>query len=363
MNKKTIVSIGMFDFLKGFVMITIVIGHTISMYSFENNTFITPFLDLLYALFMLCGKPVLFIVSGYGFRKSSVKKCFTLQSKYMLKPYAYAAVGTLALHLITRYFVIGSAKSAIKATWQLAVGFLLGTPDNHVFFGETYYNCGPMWYILALYVGWIIYNALVNWLPDKIVFPAAIVCSLIGCWLEHLGFDYFCIPQGLCVVMYLHMGYLLKKKKILHRDIDWKQNLLSIFIVLVIFAYAVLTDQAKDSGTFIGGLDPVLTLLMGFGGCVFLIYLLQINRLKISNSGLMSKIGNYSLFIFCIHTVEMHGIPWYMYVERFGANSVGAFLLQCVLRAIFITVVTFAVVNRKKFFGICRRRKQNAANS
>jgi len=357
MKKKSVVSLGMFDLLKGFVMITIVLGHTISMYTFEKGLVITPILDLIYAFFMLCGKPVLFIVSGYGFRKSPMKNCISAQSKYILKPYAYAAVGTCILHLFTRYLLFKSVRQSIKATWYLAVGFLLGTPENHVFGGQTYYSCGPMWYILALYVGWIVYNAIVTYVPEKYVGCVSALCLLLGCGLEYFSFDYYCIPQGLCATFYIHLGYMIKRKKILHRDIDKKFVGISVLVFVFILAYSIITNQAKDAGVFLGRLDPLLTLAMGFGGAFLLIYLLQINRLDIKHVSILSKIGNLSLFIFCVHTAEMHGIPWYLFVEKYGANSVITMFAHYMLRCAFITVVVLFITKRKVIFNKLKGEK------
>ena len=76
---------GMFDLLKGIVMLSIIVVHTLSLYpsrfTYEalqdnvSSSQVFPIIMLiLYSIFKHPLMPSLFFISGYGFRKTSFKK-------------------------------------------------------------------------------------------------------------------------------------------------------------------------------------------------------------------------------------------------------------------------------------------------
>ena len=95
-----------------------------------------------------------FIASGYGFRKRSIAKCIQQQLKSLLKPYCTRrcspACCTLSF-IIRRSSTCPAPSQSIKVTG----GFLLGLP-RPTYFGQEFFSCGPMWYLLALMVGWVL---------------------------------------------------------------------------------------------------------------------------------------------------------------------------------------------------------------
>ena len=82
---RTANSLGMFDFLKGIGMLTIVFAHSAELYPVGATTTITPMTFYLFA-YRESLMAAFYIASGYGFRKRSIGKCIDQQFKTLLKP-------------------------------------------------------------------------------------------------------------------------------------------------------------------------------------------------------------------------------------------------------------------------------------
>ena len=58
--------------------------------------------------------------------------------------------------------------------------------------------------------------------------------------------------------------------------------------------------------------------------------------------------GRRSLFIFCIHTVELTAIPWYLMAAKYADHPVQGMLLQFVFSLVSIFAVTELLMRRKE---------------
>lgn len=152
-----------------------------------------------------------FIASGYGFRKRSIHKCIHQQLKSLLKPYAYTALFTCVLHFIIHYKTFQYLPGTIGESIKVTGGFLLGLPHTAKYFGQEFFSCGPMWYLLALMVGWVLLDVILNIFPERYVPWAVAGCVLLG-WGASLVWELpFCLIQGAVVVPYLYIGFLAKR--------------------------------------------------------------------------------------------------------------------------------------------------------
>ena len=118
---------GMFDLFKGITMLTVIIVHTMGLfpilslkgvgsireslrYSLSNPLFV------IFQIFTTSLMPSMFIVSGYGFRKSGIKQCIKRQFKTLMIPYLITAIITAIVHLIDHYAFYHYLPAAIKET-------------------------------------------------------------------------------------------------------------------------------------------------------------------------------------------------------------------------------------------------------
>ena len=218
---RTASSIGMFDMLKGAGMLTIVFAHTAELYSLQSfsGLSLTAFFPYIYRESLMAA---FFIASGYGFRKRSISKCIHQQLKTLLKPYLYTALFTCVLHFLIHYKTFGYLPGTIGESIKVTGGFLLGLPHTATYFGQEFFSCGPMWYLLALMMGWIFLDAILNIFPENYVPWAVAGCALLG-WGTSLVWELpFCLAQGAVVVPYLYIGFLSKKHRLLDKPLPPK---------------------------------------------------------------------------------------------------------------------------------------------
>lgn len=341
-EKHSVSSIGMFDLLRGMGMIMILFGHTVNNYSLSSvmkgNNIILMVFGIPYILLGAGLMQAFFLTSGYGFRKTSIVKCIKRQGKLLLLPYLYGTIATAVLHFCTRYVISRSVKLALWQTWQVVGGFLLGLPTNLKIFGVQYYSCGAMWYIVALLIGWMILNILMNVTSGRYLTIAVWGVACIG-WLIGIGRVIpFSISQGMIAVLYLHYGYRIKKQGLLAKNITKGQICIAILVcamsVGITAAAGVLDNMAE--GIWSAGIISIL-----IDGCIgfFIIYVvIKLNSCKNRFLDGVKKIGCNSLYIFIIHTVEMHGIPWWMFAEYMKGYPVAGCILQFLLRSLLIVV-------------------------
>ena len=290
---RTASSIGMFDMLKGAGMLTIVFAHTAELYPMQavSGLSLTAFFPFIYREALMAA---FFIASGYGFRKRSIHKCIHQQLKSLLKPYAYTALFTCVLHFIIHYKTFQYLPGTIGESIKVTGGFLLGLPHTAKYFGQEFFSCGPMWYLLALMVGWVLLDVILNIFPERYVPWAVAGCVLLG-WGASLVWELpFCLIQGAVVVPYLYIGFLAKKKHLLAK---WSLGPLSIF-------------------------------LDGAAGLLFIRLFMRLSRGHGPIVHFLEAVGRRSLNIFCVHTVEIIAIPWYLMVAKFSAQPVLGMWLQ-----------------------------------
>ena len=181
---RTVSSLGMFDLLKGIGMLAIVFAHTAELYPLGTND-VTPFAFALFA-YREALMAAFFIASGYGFRKRSIHKCIEQQLKTLLKPYLYTALATTVLHAFIHHAAFGSWDAAISESAKVLGGFLLGLPHTATYFGQQFFSCGPMWYLVALMLAWVLLDVLLEIFPERYITPAVVGVTLLG-WGRHAG--------------------------------------------------------------------------------------------------------------------------------------------------------------------------------
>lgn len=337
---------GMFYIVKGIGMIAIVFFHSVSLSSI-NMTARTaayyctlPFYPLLSTMIM----PMFFLISGYGFRKDSFKKSIQQQSNLILKPYLIATIGTVILHFLTRLILSHSIRTATLQTWNVLGGLLLALPQNRVIHGTLFYFCGTMWYFAALFIGWILLDAIMLTVPEKYWAVAIAAAGIAGWAIGSSGLIFFCIPQGLIAVFFLYAGYLIKSRNLFQRMFFFQHWHIVLIASLICIIAAVITGTVDNMANCIWGLGPISIFSAAIIAAAVLNLALLANNKTFWGKAVLSSIGANSLYVFLLHTVEMHGIPWYLLQEKLPNAPLLADLITLVLRTIFITAVVSAIL-------------------
>ena len=334
-------SLGMFDLLKGVGMLTIVFAHTGELYPMGDASHINPLTFCMFA-YRESLMAAFYIASGYGFRKRSIHKCIHQQLKSLLKPFCYTAVFTTVLHFIIHYKTFHYLPGSLTESIKVAGGFLLGLPHTATYFGQEFFSCGPMWYLLALLVGWILLDVILNIFPERYVSWAVGGCALLG-WGTSLAWELpFCLIQGAVITPYLYIGYLAKRQHWLDQPLSRRMSCILWAAVLLIPVAAFATGSTDCVSMAEWTLGPISILLDGLAGLLFVRLFLRLNRHRNALVSFFEAIGRRSLYIFCIHTVELTAIPWYLLAAKYAdrpfvgigleyAFSLGSIWLVCAL--------------------------------
>ena len=345
---RTVNTLGMFDLFKGIGMATVILAHTTESYSLKMEGGIAVFGFLLF-IYREALMSAFYIASGYGFRKRSVGKCIRQQLKGILPPFLYTALATAGLHLVLHHHFFGSWAVAVTESERVLAGFLLGLPHTSEYFGMSIFSCGPMWYLLTMAVGWIILDILYNAFPERYIPWAVAVTAALG-WGTCLVWELpFCLSQGMTVVPYLYLGHVAKKRRWFDQPrLRWLFPSAAV-CVAVAAAGAVLTGTTDNMSMGEWALGPVGIFVNGFIGLWIVSLFVRLSaRFDNAVTRLFAAIGRRSLNIFCVHTVELIGAPWYLFAAQFAASPVVGLAAQYLLRCGLIAAACALLEARRR---------------
>lgn len=356
---RTASSLGMFDLLKGVGMLLIVFAHTSELYPVGDISTITPVTFFLFA-YRESLMAAFYIASGYGFRKRSIGKCISQQFKTLFKPYAYTGLATTIAHFVIHYKTFGNWNNAVYETYKVLGGFVLGLPHTATYFGQEFFSCGPMWYLLALMIGWILLDIILNIFPESYIKWAVLGTMLLGWGISLVWEAPFCIAQGMVTVPYLYIGFLAKKKRLFEKKFRPLAILGLLAAALGVALGVLLTGKTDCVSLGEWTMGPVSILLDGIVGLGFIVLFMKVQRLLDNPvTHLIEAVGRRSLYIFCIHTVELTAVPWYLMVQKYATAPTKGLWLQYAVSLGSIFLLCEILLRRRdvmlKFFPARRR--------
>ena len=245
--------------------------------------------------------------------------------------------------------VIREADRAVAESAKVLGGFLLGLPHTATYFGQQFFSCGPMWYLVALMLAWVLLDVLLEIFPERYITPAVVGVTLLGWGITLVWEAPFCIAQGMVSLPYLYIGYLAKKRRLFETPLSGRAKAGLIVSALGVVAGVLLT-QSTDCVSLgewtMGPLSILLDGAVGYG--IIRLFLKWQRRVDGPISHAIEWVGRRSLFIFCIHTVELTAIPWYLMAAKYADHPVQGMLLQFVFSLVSIFAVTELLMRRKE---------------
>lgn len=326
--------LGYFNLARGIGMSVIILGHSL-----------IPFLSrpaprhLFGEWGSVLGGGILvmfFMISGFGFYKRSVKKSFSIQKKLLLYPYWVVS----AAILITKIVLAFVERRPFKDHGgELILTYLFGlnAEGGGKICGVPIESVGVCWFILALFGGWNIYNAIMQLQSEKLQNSLSIGCVILGYLLTIISKVWaLCIPLALIAAGCLAAGHLIRKYHLLTRKLPiwcWGGMFL---IVMVSMAFGNVNMVACIWR--LGLIDVASTFCIGF----FLMRLydwFMKKEWKGKIAGALEEIGFHSIWIFCIHAYEKIIFPWYSLPAVFGEHIIMGALCSMTGRCIVIYVL------------------------
>ena len=204
-----------------------------------------------------------------------------------------------------------------------------------------------------------------NIFPEKYTHWAVLGIMLLG-WGTTLVWELpFSLSQGAVIVPYLYIGYLAKKRRLFETPLSGRAKAGLIAAALGVVAGVLLT-QSTDCVSLgewtMGPLSILLDGAVGYG--IIRLFLKWQRRVDGPISHAIEWVGRRSLFIFCIHTVELTAIPWYLMPQKFAAHPVLGMVLQFTLSLGSTLLICELLVRRRDLkFWLTSRREQKAAEA
>lgn len=345
-GKQIRIHISSFHLVKGISMIIVILGHMAYFYDMERITPIFWGLKFFGSPLM----PIFFIISGFGFKEKSIKKTLKTTFNSLIVPYIWVMVAFVVVYPIANYIGYGSWEWAAEVTFRYLLAFLLGVPKaGHVIGGYEVLHCSAVWFFLASFVALNLLNLIIKVRKPVYQIVLVAICILIGYFLVLRDINYYCIPQGLMAVGSCYIGYLIKKYKLIER---WTTSIYLYIVLIPIFlAHGIWGHMNLCLGEFRYGLWDYFAAI-----CSALLLIAAALNLEQFEGKILDgirKIGVYSYWILCIHSVEDGCMQWELFINAMP-NQYVAFAGEIVLKAIIIS--SGCVVLRKISKNKYRRR-------
>ena len=332
-------SLGYYNLARGLGMMLIVLGHSMnpvlpkvrSSYPFQGAGTVLGG-GIIAAFFM---------ISGFGFYKRTPKKCFKIQKKILLKPYAMVAAAVLLTKVL---LAILKKRSFLKNGGELILTYLLGlnAEGGGNLMGIPVESVSILWFILALFGGWNIYNAIA-WIKSvQLQRLLTIGCVIVGYLLTRITVVWpFCFPMALLAAGYLAVGERIRKAHLLNEKLPFGWWI--IIIALTLFSAAFGEVNIVACVWRLGFIDVAATFCTGFLLLRFYARVMQHDwNGKIVR--LLEEAGFYSIWIVCLHAYEKIIFPWYrlnrMFPEKPWLAVTLCFFGRCAVMYVLYLIVS-----------------------
>ena len=158
------------------------------------------------------------------------------------------------------------------------------------------------------------------------------------------------------------VGYLAKRQHWLDQPLSRRMSCILWAAVLLIPAAALATRRTDCVSMAEWSLGPISILLDGLAGLLFIRLFLRWSQRRNPLVRFFEAIGRRSLYIFCVHTVELIAIPWYLFAAKYADRPVLGISLQYILSLGSIWLICALLQRRRdliiKLFPARRRTPQ-----
>ena len=316
MERKSNVNMVMFDFIKGLAMLAVVFIHSGTV-AYHDTYPIVLIRSVVVAVF--------FMASGFRLRKRKLKTGIRLAAQQLLIPYAITLCIILA---------VGFAHRLLTHDLQDFLELFLFPVLKRGAGPRT----GALWFLVSTFWTWCMYYLLMRLKNPRLRFALVVLGALLGKALLPLHDYTYLLPQSLLMLPYVYGGSWIREKGLFDKKVPaWLLAAMAI-PALVLAAFGKI-DVIMDVADF-GIVNLAAQLLFGYA----LIYLTLLINAKQWNwtEGIM-EIGRHSLWVLCIHSIEMSVFPWNV-LWRFAApDSAAGILLHFILRCGIIQIGCIAL--------------------
>ena len=298
--KKTV---AFFDFYKGILVLFVIVYHIMELWRGLNadQSMYLPSEDVLYKLIGFI-MPSFFIITGFGYKPMAVKSFACRYTKMLLLPYLYTALAVIAIVLLKDVL---RGRNVIPDLITYVCSYLFVHLGKGSVVLPFLKEVGTVWYVWTLYLTFFLLNIIFLIKNDVVNKISIILMMLLGMYISKFRLEIFCIPQALVACGLVYIGYLLNKNKWFSKPMpkSWTVFLLFFAITSLIFGGSNMGEFYWRLGLidYIGSIATALLLLKAYSYIV-----LPTNR----GVEIIMTLGRYSLWILCLHGVDMIAMKW-----------------------------------------------------
>ena len=332
-NKKT--RLNHVDVARGIAILCIIIGH-LGNYNIARVVFTFHV-------------PIFFLITGYFTSTNGSDRDF-IRKKFngLIVPYICTCIAIILLGTLESLIFYGP-KNAIHTflSWLYASVYGAGDPHTQPFYIKP---IGAIWFLWATFWG-CLFLKLSQKLRSRYRPVFILSVFLIGYYTKNIIWLPFSIQAGCSAALFLYIGYIYKSN-----ELHFKEMSSEIKTALLIFAVITWGFFIKDFQTFwlvhfdIGrGIIDIVGCLCACCVVLYISFLIQ-NKTTYLSKGL-AFIGKYSIFMLCIHIIELNLFPWNIIIRplyRLGF-SYELRLLVLILCKFYLTI-TFTYICSKSDF-------------
>lgn len=316
------------DSLRGFLMLTVLLAHCRP-----------PFEHYILGFHM----PAFFILSGYLLKEETPE----LWGGWLRKSFKHLIIPYFVLCFINLIFCSVFYYESVRKIFYYIGGILYSRGTT-----EWMPNCSPLWFLTAYFVAHLIFLLIRKIKNGRLRILVIILCPTVS-WLLDL-FNIVKLPwnidTALMAVLFIYLGYLLKKLEILEKIRKYSVfAVLSIPVLCAVGFFAIKNNQSVNfDNNFYG--NPILMII---GAATWTLLLLIIF------SGIPEKIAAKDFFFtfFGKNTILMMGFDYLfgtLVYELLAAVGYSKWYLWFVCKLVLITVFVVIYNLLKRVF---QRRK------
>lgn len=328
-----------FDVAKGIAILTVIMGHVIHDCTLKNWIF---------SFHM----PIFFLISGYFFYKKESKGFIEAKARQLLIPYAITCIGIIISSVIVN-LSLNNVSAIGGSTKEWIIASLYGSGGVH----EVPFHIpqiGATWFLWALFISLVIMNSIVD---SKYSYLIVISLFFVGQKSSELVWLPMSIQPALVCLLFVYLGYMCKKEKILQKDLPKGWVVAIAIIWAVSFIYG---GHMYLVGCYFG--NGILDIIGALCGSYIMIL---VSRVIVRKTKFISRIlqffGRSTLPILCFHLIEQNTFPWWKVQElcwSVGFNHSEMAILFC--KYVFMLVALVLVYNipvLRKIFSVEREMK------
>lgn len=328
------------DIARGIAMLCIIIGHL------GNGT-----INRIVFTFHV---PIFFLITGFFMseeRPPSVKRKF----RTLIVPYFCTCLLIIAIGALKGYMT-GGAAEAWRACSEWTYAALYGAGDSYT---EPFYikAIGAIWFLWATFWG-SIFMKLAFKLRHEFRLLFIVILFLFGYYSRALFWFPLSFQAGCCATLFMYAGYLCRKAKTVVEAVPNEVKNASALFALIVWLCFMRDFQSFwlvhcDIGR------GVTDLFGSLCGCYIVLAVSRLIEKHIAGlrDGL-AFIGKYSIFVLCVHIIELNLFPWEQAAgQMIGLGMPAALQLPFIIAGKYImdigvTVLCVHVKPVRKLFGL-----------